>query len=45
LLAGDQKRLGRRSPVGGIMERVSRLESASSPYLLQHRGNPVDRWE
>jgi len=24
---------------------VNRLGSATSPYLLQHAGNPVDWWE
>ncbi|HZB62518.1 MAG TPA: DUF255 domain-containing protein, partial [Microvirga sp.] len=24
---------------------MNRLESASSPYLLQHRSNPVHWWE
>jgi uncharacterized protein YyaL (SSP411 family) len=27
------------------MERVNRLASATSPYLLQHKDNPVDWWE
>ena len=27
------------------MGRVNRLASATSPYLLQHAGNPVDWWE
>ena len=28
-----------------MMDRVNRLASATSPYLLQHAGNPVDWWE
>ena len=27
------------------MEQVNRLGSATSPYLLQHKDNPVDWWE
>lgn len=27
------------------MERVNRLKDATSPYLLRHVDNPVDRWE
>ena len=27
------------------MERVNRLKNATSPYLLQHKDNPVDWWE
>jgi uncharacterized protein YyaL (SSP411 family) len=28
-----------------MMEGVNRLGAATSPYLLQHAGNPVDWWE
>jgi uncharacterized protein len=28
-----------------MMDRVNRLASATSPYLLQHAQNPVDWWE
>lgn len=27
------------------MGRVNRLEAATSPYLRQHKDNPVDWWE
>jgi uncharacterized protein len=29
----------------GIMEQVNRLGASTSPYLLQHKDNPVDWWE
>ena len=29
----------------GMMDRVNRLAAATSPYLLQHKDNPVDWWE
>ena len=28
-----------------MMDGVNRLGAATSPYLLQHAGNPVDWWE
>jgi uncharacterized protein YyaL (SSP411 family) len=28
-----------------MMDRVNRLVAATSPYLLQHKDNPVDWWE
>jgi uncharacterized protein YyaL (SSP411 family) len=28
-----------------MMECVNRLGAATSPYLLQHKDNPVDWWE
>ncbi len=33
------------SGVGGGSRRPNRLAGSSSPYLLQHAGNPVDWWE
>jgi len=42
------------NPVAGILEchtalsgfsTMNRLSQATSPYLLQHKGNPVDWWE
>jgi len=28
-----------------MMDDVNRLGAATSPYLLQHKDNPVDWWE
>src|SRR4051794_35102395 len=32
-------------PLPGVMGMANRLANATSPYLLQHAGNPVDWWE
>lgn len=39
------ERAERHEPARGMMGGVNRLGAATSPYLLQHAGNPVDWWE
>src|SRR5689334_4007131 len=37
--------LGFPDPIGRLGRMVNRLKDATSPYLLQHKDNPVDWWQ
>ena len=42
---GLSRRGGKSTPSGTMGHMANRLSDATSPYLLQHAGNPVDWWE